>query len=139
VSHLRFAVPRSPCGSAWQRIGRRPALTLPILNCAATLRLDESGQAIEAVSVALGPAAALPFRARGAEAFLTGRSPTGEVIQHAAVLARSECHVRSNPLRASSEYRMAMIPILVRKALTQARDQARTATGMMKDARDAGM
>ncbi|HTZ50096.1 MAG TPA: FAD binding domain-containing protein, partial [Spirochaetia bacterium] len=82
LSHLRFVVPRSPRGSAWRRIGRRPSLTLPILNCAATLRLDASGETIEGVTLALGPAASLPFRARGAEAFLTRRPPTEESIQH---------------------------------------------------------
>jgi len=124
LSHLRFAVPRSPCGSAWRRIGRRPSLTLPILNCAATLRLVASGDAIEAAGLALGPAAALPFRARGAEAFLAGRSLTGEAFEHAAALAQAECHLRSNPLRATREYRAAMIPVLVRRALEEARDQA---------------
>ncbi|HTO21918.1 MAG TPA: FAD binding domain-containing protein [Spirochaetia bacterium] len=124
LSHLRFVVPRSPCGSAWRRIGRRPSLTLPILNCAAALRLDASGETIEGVTLALGPAASLPFRARGAEAFLTRRPPTEESIQHAAALAQSECQVRSNPLRATREYRAAMIPVLVRQALVEARDEA---------------
>jgi CO/xanthine dehydrogenase FAD-binding subunit len=124
VSHVRFAVPQSGSGSAWRRIGRRPALTLPILNCAATLRLNPGDETISAVSLALGPAAALPFRARNAERFLIGHALDDSAIEHVAGLAQTECHVRSNPLRASKEYRAALVPILVRQALTEARDQA---------------
>ncbi|MGA2479877.1 MAG: FAD binding domain-containing protein, partial [Spirochaetia bacterium] len=124
VSHLRFAVPRSGSGSAWRRIGRRPALTLPILNCAATLRLNPRGQTISEVSLALGPVAALPFRARDAERFLIGRALDDSAIGHAAELAQAECHLRSNLLRASKEYRAALVPILVRQALSEARDRA---------------
>ena len=125
VSHVRFAVPRPVSGSAWRRIGRRPALTLPILNCAATLRLDPRDATVRAVSLALGPAAALPFRARDAECFLVGRAVDDAAIEHAAAVAQGECRLRSNPLRASKEYRTLLVPILVRQALTEARDQAR--------------
>ncbi len=123
VSHLRFAVPQSGSGSAWRRVGRRPSLTLPILNCAATLRLDPDAT-IGAVTLALGPVAALPFRARDAERFLIGRALDDNAIEHAATLVQAECHVRSNPLRASKEYRTALVPVLVRQALTEAHDQA---------------
>jgi CO/xanthine dehydrogenase FAD-binding subunit len=124
VSHVRFAVPQLGSGSAWGRIGRRPALTLPILNCAATLRLNPRDETVGAVSLALGPAGALPFRARDAERFLVGQALGDEAIESAAALAQTECHLRSNPLRASREYRAALVPILVRRALTEARDQA---------------
>ena len=119
---IRRARPGS--GSAWRRIGRRPALTLPILNCAATLRLNPRDETLSAVSLALGPAAALPFRARDAERFLIGHALDDNAIEHAAALAQAECHLRSNPLRASKEYRAALVPILVRQALSEARDQA---------------
>jgi CO/xanthine dehydrogenase FAD-binding subunit len=125
VSHVRFAVPQAGSGSAWGRIGRRPALTLPILSCAATLRLNPRDGTVSAVSLALGPAAALPFRARNAEGSLAGLAPEGEVIEHAAALAQAECHLRSNPLRASKEHRAALVPVLVHRALAEARDEAR--------------
>ena len=124
LSHLRFAVPQAASGSGWLRIGRRPSLTLPILNCAATLRLNAPEATIGAVSLALGPAAALPFRARNAEAFLVGRPLDRQVIEQAGTLAQEECQVRSNPLRASREYRAAMIPVVIRHALTEAYEQA---------------
>jgi aerobic carbon-monoxide dehydrogenase medium subunit len=124
VTHIRFAVPRAATGSAWRRIGRRTALTLPILNCAATLRLDPRDRTVSAVSLALGPVAELPFRARDAERFLVGRVLDDAAIEHAAALAQAACHLRSNPLRASKEYRAEMVPVMVRQALGEARDEA---------------
>jgi len=127
VTHLRFPAPRSNWASAWRRIGRRPSLTLPILNCAATLRLAPDGSTIEAATLALGPVATLPFRARSAETFLVGRPSDEATLEQAAKLAQTECHPRSNPLRASKEYRETLIPILVRDALREAREQIRAA------------
>jgi CO/xanthine dehydrogenase FAD-binding subunit len=124
VSHIRFAAPRPGSGSAWRRIGRRASLTLPILNCAAALRLDPRGATIESVSLALGPVAALPFRAREAERSLVGRALDESTTGQAAALAQASCHPRSNPLRASAEYRTALIPVLVRRALEEAHEQA---------------
>ena len=168
LSHLRFPRPRAGWASSWQRSGRRPSLTLPILNCAVTLRLaplaTPQAQAataglattqahaapamlaapqapaasapaaapegaapsatIASATIALGPVATLPFRARGVEAFLAGKTPDNYVIEEAAALATSECHPRSNPLRASGDYRSALIPTLVGKALREARDRA---------------
>jgi carbon-monoxide dehydrogenase medium subunit len=129
VSHLRFPAPRAGWGCAWQRSGRRPSLTLPILNCAATLRLASRDGTIEAATLALGPVAALPYRARDVEEFLIGRPPEDESFGQAAAMAQAECHPRSNPLRASGEYRHAIIPTLVRDALREAREHARASYG----------
>jgi carbon-monoxide dehydrogenase medium subunit len=124
LSHIRFAVPQARSGSAWRRIGRRPTLTLPILNCAATVRLDPRETTAAAVTLALGPVAVRPYRAREAEKFLLGRALDDSAIAQAAALAQALSHPRSNPLRASREYREGMIPVLVRQVLTEARDQA---------------
>jgi carbon-monoxide dehydrogenase medium subunit len=129
ISHLRFPTPQAGWGCGWQRIGRRPSLTLPILNCAATLRLESRNSTIDAATLALGPVAALPFRARNVEHFLIGRLPDDAVIEQAATLAKKECLPRSNPLRASAEYRDALIPTLVRNALYDAREHAKVSFG----------
>jgi carbon-monoxide dehydrogenase medium subunit len=128
ITHLRFPAPPAGWGCAWQRIGRRPSLTLPILSCAATLRIISSTAEIESATIALGPVAALPFRARGAEASLAGHPADDGTFERAGELAREECHPRTNPLRASAEYRGALIPAIVRAALSAARTHA---TGRM--------
>ncbi|MFN2167773.1 MAG: FAD binding domain-containing protein [Anaerolineae bacterium] len=47
VTAIRIPVPGPRHGSAWERIGRRRALVLPILNCGVSLSLDQDGQQIE--------------------------------------------------------------------------------------------
>lgn len=123
ITHLRFKIPASAWGTAWQRIGRRTALTLPVINCAVKVEL-EHGRIRRAV-VALGPVAETPFRAKGSEAFLEGQLASQEIFAEAGRLAQGEANPRSNPLRASREYRLAIIPVLVRRALDMACQRAK--------------
>lgn len=122
VTHLRFPLPNGAWGTAWQRIGRRSALTLPILNCAATLTLQ--GENIQQAVIALGPVAPTPLRLKVAEAFLAGKPPTQLVFAEAGRLAQSGSDPRSNVLRASREYRLAIIPVIVQRALAGAASRA---------------
>jgi carbon-monoxide dehydrogenase medium subunit len=118
LTRIRFPAPAGAWGSAWRRVGRRPSLVLPTLNCAATVRLE--GGRIAAATVAMGPVGPCPMRAGDAEAFLRGQPPTPEVFAEAAQLALCHAQPRSSPLRASREHRLAVLPALVEQALTQA-------------------
>lgn len=136
ITHIRFPRPQSPCsstgsgqwGTTWKRIGRRPSLVLPILNCAVKLCLDTEAMRIEHAAIALGPVAPRPFRAREAEAFLKGQPPAAEIFAQAARITQGESNPRSSMMRASREYRLAVIPTLVGDALTIAAERARNAT-----------
>ncbi len=123
VTHIRFPRCERGRGTAWYRIGRRPSLTLPILNCAVNIFLNPKGQ-VEKARIALGPVAPHPFRASGAECFLEGRFPTEENIKQAAEIAQKETDPRGNVLRSSREYRLAAIPVIVENALTTAVQRA---------------
>ncbi len=118
LTRLRFPIPAREWGTGWRRIGRRDSLVLPVLNCAVKLEFD--AQCIARASIALGPVAPVPFRAARAEAFLAGKEPDHAVFAEAARLVREEASPRSNPLRASREYRLAVIPALVEDTLVLA-------------------
>jgi carbon-monoxide dehydrogenase medium subunit len=128
VTHLRFPFPRPPWSTAWRRIGRRPSLVLPILNCAIKLCLDRDRARVVHACIALGPVAPRPFRAREAETFLIGQPPTPDVLAQTARLCRAESNPRSSVMRAAREYRLAVIPALVGDALTVAARRAKDST-----------
>jgi CO/xanthine dehydrogenase FAD-binding subunit len=117
-------VPEGRHGSAWERIGRRRALVLPILNCAVSLRLDEAGQNLVWARIGLGPVAPVPFRARETETYLAGQPATEEVFHQAGEMAAKEAHPRTSLLRASKEYRVEVLKVLVREALARAAHEA---------------
>jgi CO/xanthine dehydrogenase FAD-binding subunit len=125
ITAIRFPAARGRHGSAWERIGRRRALVLPILNCAVSVGLDAEGQHFEWARIGLGPVAPVPFRARATEAFLAGAPVTEETYTKAAEIAAGEAQPRTSLLRASKEYRVEVLKVLVRNGLTRAVDQAR--------------
>jgi aerobic carbon-monoxide dehydrogenase medium subunit len=126
VTAIRFPALGPGQGSAWGRIGRRRALTLPILNCGVGVGLDDSRERFAWARIALGPVATVPFRARAAEAFLAGQPPVDEIYGQAAEVAAGECHPRSSLLRASKEYRTQTLKVLIRRALVHAVAQAQS-------------
>lgn len=133
VTHIRFPTPTKRTGTAWRRVGRRAALVLPILNCAVRIELeedsapgeaDDGGARIADAAIALGPVAPRPVRARKAEVYLVGRTLEEGVLREAAAIARSEANPRTSVMRASREYRLAILPELVMGALTTAVERA---------------
>lgn len=125
LTAIRFPAAGARQGSAWERIGRRRALVLPILNCAVSVALNEDGEALDWARIGLGPVAPVPFRARETEAFLTGRPAQAETYAQAAEIAAGEAKPRTSLLRASKEYRIEVLKVLVRQGLERAVAQAR--------------
>jgi carbon-monoxide dehydrogenase medium subunit len=120
LTSIRFPAAEPGQGSAWKRMGRREGLVLPILNCAVCLALTEARDQIEWARIGLGPVAPVPFRARETEAFLSGRPTRQETYLQAGEHAAGEANPRTSPLRASREYRLRLLRVLVRRGLEQA-------------------
>jgi len=125
ITAIRFPAPTGRHGSAWERIGRRRALVLPILNCGVSLALHDD-ERLASVRIGLGPVAPVPFRARETEAFLAGRPATEATFRQATEIVVQEAQPRSSLLRASREYRIEVLQVLVRQGLARAAEQART-------------
>ena len=68
--------------------------------------------------------APVPFRARESEAFLAGKPVSLEIMRQAGDIAASEAQPRTSLLRASREYRLEVLPVLVRQGLERAAAQA---------------
>lgn len=123
---LRFRALDGNEGSAFARLAKRKSLALPILNAAVVASLNGAGTAFEDVRLALGPVALTPFRARKAEEALRGKAVETEAIASALEIASEEAQPRSNPLRASREYRQEMVRVLLRRALQRAVETAQS-------------
>jgi CO/xanthine dehydrogenase FAD-binding subunit len=122
---LRFPAAGRNRGSAFTRLAKRRALSLPILNAAVAVRLNGQGTVLEDVSLALGPVALTPFRARKAEEALRGQPVEKQIIAAALELASQESQPRTNPVRGSAEYRREMVKVLLGRALERAVAAAR--------------
>jgi len=120
VTALRFPALVGNQGSAFERIAKRKALALPILNAAVVVTLNSTRDAFQEARIALAPVAPTPFRARGAEAALRGAPVAPESIEQALEAALRESHPRTSLLRASREYRQEMVRVLLRRAITRA-------------------
>jgi carbon-monoxide dehydrogenase medium subunit len=118
VTALRFR-PLAQCMSSdFQRLARRRALVLPIINVAAAVYARED--TFVDARIAVGPVAPTPFRATAAEHKLIGQQVTLAAIEKAAALAAQDAQPRSSALRGSKDYRTAMVQVLVRRALCNA-------------------
>ena len=117
---LRFKALGHGRSSAFARLAKRRALSLPMLNAAVVVQVDEDNKTLKDVRMALGPVALTPFRARQAEAALRGHPWDQATVESALEIASREAQPRTNPLRGSAEYRREMVKVLLRRALEQA-------------------
>ena len=85
---------RIPAGwkSTYWKLRRRGAFDFPVLGVGAAIRF--SGDVVEEARIALGAVASRPFLVEKADAFLKGKTLTGEVIEEASRLVAS----RAKPL-----------------------------------------
>ncbi|MGI6406342.1 MAG: FAD binding domain-containing protein [Syntrophaceticus sp.] len=118
VTRIRFDVPQSNQGAAFVRLCQRKALALPMLNVAAMVSLK--GNQFEWVRLVMAPVGPKPIRAAEAEEMLKGAAVTDEVIEKAAQLALEDANPRSSLVRGSREYRMGVLPVLIKRALAAA-------------------
>lgn len=95
----------------------RKAMDLAIVGVALVLTV-ENGVCADA-RIGLGAVAATPVRAPKAEEFIKGKALDDDTIEACAQLA-SECCTPISDIRASKEYRSAMVKVFTKRAFKQA-------------------
>ena len=103
--------------SAYTKLGPRKAMDIAIASAAVVLKSD--GGIIREVRIGLGGAGPTPVRASSAEAYLTGRPATPEHISQAGRTAGDDSNPRTSS-RATREYRLSVIPVLVERSIRSA-------------------
>ena len=111
--------------SSFIKFGRRKALTLAVVNGAASVELDAAGERFVRVAIALGAVAPTTIRAREAEAFLTGKRVQEDAVEEACRMAATET-TPIDDFRASAGYRRDLVTVLTRRALRNAIQSARS-------------
>lgn len=119
---IRVPAPPDRSGSCYQRLSARSQVDICGVGVAGFLALDMNGL-ILAARLALAAVAPTPVRCPDAEAMLEGQEPSPELIAQAAVA----CVRASRPIddvRASANYRRAMVQVLAKRVLMECLDQA---------------
>jgi len=110
-------LPRWKGAFAFEKVSRN-AGDIALINCACGLGLDDMGK-IAWARVVVG---ATPYRAErlaAVEALLAGVTPAKGLWEEAARKAEAEARV-GDDMRAPAEWRRAVIPVIVRRALERA-------------------
>ncbi len=104
--------------SAFRRIMRKQGIALPILNI--SVWLERKSGIIQDVRIAVGPAGPAPWRASLAEDTLRGCSYTPAVLATAREAVLKQVRFRTSAYRASAEYRLHLVGVLLDECLETA-------------------
>jgi carbon-monoxide dehydrogenase medium subunit len=113
--------PRS--GVDYIRFSSSSVVDKPSAGVAVRLTLEASGETIQTARIVLGCVGATPVRARKAEALISGKNLTPELVEEAGNSASQECSPTSD-LRGSEQYKRAIVRTLVKRAAAKAYERA---------------
>ena len=102
----------------------RKAMDLAIVGVAVVITVED-GICTDA-RIAVGAVAATPIRTPKSETFLIGKKLTDKVIEEAAQLTMESCSPISD-IRASKEYRSAMVKVFTKRAIKKALEEMQEA------------
>jgi len=117
LTEVRFKTPPQGAGSAFEKIGRRRAVTLALVNAAAYIEVED--ETCRVARLALGAVADRPMRLWEAEEMLRGKELSEELIEEVSALC-SRLVRPIDDVRASAWYRREMSRVLSRRALLKA-------------------
>jgi len=115
---IEVPTPAIPSAGCYMRHTTREETDIAVVGVASFLTLSPQDKKLQEVRIALGAVAPTPIRAHNAEAFLTGKSLTQDVIKEAAGKAAAEADPISD-LRGSAEYRRLLMEVLTRRTLQE--------------------
>ena len=121
ITQVVLPSPRPRSGIDYIRFASSSVVDKPSAGVAVRLTLDK--EAVQIARIVLGCVGPTPVRARKAEALITSKKLTPELIAEAGSVASQECSPTSD-LRGSEQYKRAIVRTLVKRALTAAYQKA---------------
>ena len=116
ITEISFEAVEKPCDAAFLKLGLREGHFISLVNVAVWVRWAPDDMGFSDIRVAFGAVAPVVIRARKCEDFLRNRSLQEDAIWQAGHIAAGE----SSPItdiRASADYRRAVIPALLYKTV----------------------
>lgn len=123
LTAVRIPAIRPGCGSYSIKYGKRNALEIAVLGCAAYVELDAEKETFREVRIAFGVAAPVPVRCPEAEAMVKGLPVDRQTLRLLGDAVGRELSPRDS-WRASRELRMQLIRELSQRAVEGAVKQA---------------
>ena len=124
ITEISFEAVKKPFDATFLKLGLREAHFISLVNVAVWIRWAPEGASFSDIRVALGAVAPVVIRARKCEEFLRNRTLGEDVIWQAGQIASGES-VPISDVRASAEYRRAVIPSILYKAVNRLIDSRR--------------
>ena len=117
VTEIRVPLPARGFRSAYAKLRQRKAIDFPLLTVAVSAELEDDGvvRSLKGVVTALG---SKPRELSGWDDLATGHVLDGALIEDLAARAHKQCHPLENII-VDPEWRRAMVPVYVRRALRE--------------------
>jgi len=125
VTSVSVPLPQRGRFAAFEKLRQRGAIDFPLLNVAVAGERAEDGS-LEDVRVVVSALGSRPRVVTGLEKLARGQQPTAELLDAIAERAHAQCHPLENII-VDPDWRRAMVPVYVKKALTRALGDAERA------------
>lgn len=126
--------PEAPSRTSFQKMRLRDSIDFPVVNLAVAVTLDAEAR-VTGMSMVASALGAYPRRIGKVEETAAGNRLTPSVIDAIADQAFRQCHPLANII-VDVEWRRAMVPVLVRRALQEI--AAQPAAELLRDAEQLG-
>ena len=120
LTEIRIPKPAAASGGAYLKIERKVG---DYAVAAVAVQLELAGDAIKHIRIGLTNVSPIPQRAKAAEAALTGKQPTDDVLEAAGRAAAAECNPSAD-LRGQVDYKRDLVRVLTKRAVRRAIQRA---------------
>ena len=117
---IQVPVPPANTKGVYLKYAIRGKSDLPVVGIAVVVTLEPKDKVCKDIKIVLGNVAPTPMRACSAEEIIRGKRIDEAIIDSCAQAASDEAHPRPGSIRASAEYKKAMVKVFTKQAIKEA-------------------
>lgn len=126
VTRIRVPLREPPLRASYQKLRQRNSIDFPLLTVAVAAEMEGGDDVVRSLRVVVSALGARPRAITGLERIVQGQRLTPDVVEAVAQRAFQQCHPLTNII-VDAEWRRAMVPVYVRRALEELRRGAAVA------------